>query len=239
VILAIIAGATLGLASCLHCVGMCGPLMSIYIDNDDRGSFVGRRLLLHHTGRIFTYLAMGLFIGAAGDALNIISLGSSVAVMSGAILAFAGVLQLYGSALHLPTPVADIMRKLGRIVATSTNITSRPIRMFAMGVVNGLLPCGVTLTAIMASATIPDVDQRLAFLLSFGVATLPALVGMGMLLSNLGRVWRKRLDSSLAVATVLVGLIVIFRGLSLDVPYLSPRLVVENGVHQHNGCCGK
>jgi hypothetical protein len=38
---------------------------------------------------------------------------------------------------------------------------------------------------------------------------------------------------------LVVGVVVLLRGLSLDVPYVSPKLIASDGEHVHNGCCGK
>ncbi|MBU3698429.1 MAG: sulfite exporter TauE/SafE family protein [Candidatus Kapabacteria bacterium] len=237
--LAIIAGATLGLASSLHCVGMCGPLMSIFVQVNDKGAPLRRRLVLHHLGRVLTYLVLGLCVGAAGDALQIFKLGSSVSILTGTVLIVFAIGQYFGRSPHLPAPMADIMRRIGRFVTTSTAGTPPSFRPVTMGVINGLLPCGVSLTAIISSATIPDLATRAAFLSAFGAATVPALLGFGIVIRRLGRHWTARLNSGLAVATIVVGMLIIMRGLSLGVPLISPHIAVAEDVHVHSGCCGK
>lgn len=232
------AGASLGLASWLHCVGMCGPLMSIFADPKRRGAGVNTSLLLHHVGRISTYVVLGLLVGAASDAMRIVFVGSTVSILSGGLLLLIGVVQIFGGHVSMPDPVARVMRRVG-VVITRRSAKLRVARPLVMGIVNGLLPCGVSLSAIIASATIPDLPHRMIFLASFGLVTVPALVGIGGVLQRLARVWRTRLQSAMAYVMFVVGIVLLLRGLSLDVPYASPKLMAADGAHVHKGCCGK
>jgi uncharacterized protein len=233
-----IAGASIGLASWLHCVGMCGPLMSIFADTNSRSKSLNTALLLHHTGRITTYMMLGLLVGAASDALRIIVVGSAVSMASGALLILFALVHIAGGHLHVPDPLARLMRRLGGTFADAT-ATIPAARPLVLGILNGLLPCGVSLSAVIASATIPDPLLRLVFVASFGIATVPALFGIGKLVLRLAAVWQTRLRSAMTYVMLVVGVVVLLRGLSLDVPYVSPKLIASDGEHAHNGCCGK
>lgn len=234
----LVAGASLGLASWLHCVGMCGPLMSIFVGRNEQGSAASNALVLHHIGRISTYVILGLLVGAASDALRIVVLGSTVSIVSGSLLLLLAVVQIFGGHVSVPGPLARVMRRVGvHITRTSAKLpVARPL---VMGIVNGLLPCGVSLSAVIASATIPDLPLRMIFLASFGIVTLPALIGIGNILRRLATAWQPRLQTTLAYVMLAVGMVVLLRGLSLDVPYVSPKLIASDGAHVHNGCCGK
>lgn len=212
--------------------------MSVFADNRVPGIAARRGLLLHHTGRVLTYLVLALIAGAATDAVRIVVVGSTVSLVVGTLLIVTSLLQLAGIVVHVPGPLAGLLRRLGGKLthAASSLHVSRPL---AMGVVNGLLPCGVSLSAIIAAATIPDVAWRVLFIVSFGLATMPALIGLGEVVRALGQRWKVRTASVLAAVTLLFGTIVLLRGLSLDVPFLSPTLVSSGGTHVHQGCCGK
>jgi len=238
VIEVLIAGASLGLASWLHCVGMCGPLMSIFVGTKSRGAATGNALVLHHVGRISTYIVLGLLIGAVSDALRIVVIGSTVSIVSGVLLVLLALVQIFGGHVRVPEAIARVMRRVG-VHITRASAQLPATRPLVMGIVNGLLPCGVSLSAVIASATIPDLPLRVIFLASFGLVTLPALVGIGNLLRRLASAGQARLQSAMAYVMLVVGMVVLLRGLSLDVPYVSPKLIASDGVHVHNGCCGK
>ena len=235
---AIIAGATLGLATWLHCVGMCGPLLAVFADS--RGADTGLRIgmLAHHAGRVATYIVLGLIVGAAADVLRIIVVGSTVSIIVGSAMIIVAVTQLFGVHFRIPTLAADLLRRAGRRVSSSS-FSIAGVRPFMRGIVNGLLPCGVSLSAIIASATIPNVPLRVLFLTSFGMATVPALFCVGMMLRRLTQAWQERVASAVTVVMLLIGMAVLVRGLALDLPYLSPALTVAQGSHVHSGCCGK
>jgi sulfite exporter TauE/SafE len=95
----------------------------------------------------------------------------------------------------------------GRIAASHPT-TSR----FVGGVLNGLLPCGLTYAAVVMSAASGSAVSAALVMAGFGAGTLPALVG----LSAAARPWavlapRLRLVTPLVVAAA--GLVLLMRGL--------------------------
>jgi len=61
---------TMGLIGSLHCLGMCGPLaLSLPIRHDRLTSKLGGALL-YNLGRVTTYAAAGLLLGAVGQTVS-------------------------------------------------------------------------------------------------------------------------------------------------------------------------
>jgi sulfite exporter TauE/SafE len=86
----------LGLASSLHCLGMCGPIVLSY-----GVALRGPRLAAHaayNAGRVLTYLALGAVAGTAGRGIGLLGqlagLASGARIFAGAAMIFAGVLMI-------------------------------------------------------------------------------------------------------------------------------------------------
>src|SRR5208282_6079320 len=70
--LTLLGGLLLGLASSLHCAGMCGAiassLMFAFAPGEGEAARI-RALMAAHAGRILMYAAAGAILGAAGSTL--------------------------------------------------------------------------------------------------------------------------------------------------------------------------
>jgi sulfite exporter TauE/SafE len=166
-----------GLAGGLHCAGMCGGIVAaLSLSRPPTRPRYALSLLLYHSGRIGSYVLLGVLFGlvggiVAGAPLRMAQQG--VTVVAGAImLVFA--LQVGGfipetrllSAIRLPSsPLRNAAD--GRLSA-----------WLAVGVMNGLLPCGLVYAALaMALAAATPVAGGIVMLL-FGLGTIPPLLGV-------------------------------------------------------------
>src|SRR6056297_3292667 len=85
----------LGLVGSVHCLGMCGPLVTTYADRlDDGGPVSGHEIRQHalfNAGRTLSYALVGTVLGAAGgvlyDVAGLARLGTAV---RGAVGVFVG-----------------------------------------------------------------------------------------------------------------------------------------------------
>lgn len=92
-----------------------------------------------------------------------------------------------------------------------------------LGGLNGLLPCGLVYIACAAAAASGGVSAGIATMLAFGLGTAPTLLTIG-LAGKLVR-WGNplRLRRVVLAGVTLAGVLLIVRGLSLGIPYLSPH----------------
>ncbi|GAB3799609.1 sulfite exporter TauE/SafE family protein [Spirosoma humi] len=199
-----------GLISSLHCVGMCGPLAAALpvgrLERSKRGLAIG----LYHAGRIATYSTLGAFAGTLGFGLHLLGWQRPLAVFSGIVL-LAGSIGRSHWAAGLRWPW------LNRWVTTAFGQRLRQpgwVGFAGLGVLNGLLPCGFTYVALAGTLTTDTPLAGATYMLLFGMGTLPALVGVNTLAVWLTTVGRRRLNWALSLATVVVGLLLIGRGLA-------------------------
>lgn len=208
----------LGLVGSLHCAGMCGPLaLALPSGGTTRVSFVTGRLL-YNAGRIATYTALGLLFGLVGRSL-------ALAGMQRWLSVFAGVAILAG--LFLSTrfatgaPVAKLVVLLKSVFAGLLRRRSL-VSLFALGLINGLLPCGLVYVAAAGAAATGDLATGALHMAAFGAGTLPVMLGIGLVGRRLQVAvqFRKWIPFSVA----LVAALLLLRGMGLGIPYLSPDL---------------
>ncbi len=206
-----------------HCIGMCGPVVAAYsLGEQEKG---WQRHLLFHLGRITTYSLLGAFAGLTGSFLM---LASSIEAIQTAVLVITGfsiVVMGFVNAGWIPvmqkinscSPQLPVIGKILRFFdGTRTAGTYYPL-----GVVFGFLPCGLSYTALLATArasmgSTGRVTAMLTGMLTmflFGIGTAPALLIVGKAAHLVNEKMRKRLYT-------LASIIMIFTGLSFIVSAL-------------------
>jgi sulfite exporter TauE/SafE len=92
-----------------------------------------------------------------------------------------------------------------------------------------LLPCGLVYAAAAVAVTSGGLLGGAADMLAFGLGTVPMMLGIGMFGLRLQFALRSRFQSATPVCLFATGLLLILRGLSLGIPYLSPALTGQGG----------
>lgn len=154
VVLAAIAGAP-------HCLGMCGPFA---------GAAGGRpgHVVAYHLGRIGTYAALGALSGAFGHAVP----GPPwVGLVLAALLLTWFSLVLAGLAPE-PHVLLPGLTRVGARALRTEGLGARVV----LGVVNGLLPCGLVWATLSVAVAAAEPLRGASLLAVFGLATTPALL---------------------------------------------------------------
>lgn len=218
----------LGLLGGLHCAGMCGPLMlALPWNGQTRARFFAGRFL-YQTGRIAAYCALGLVFGLVGRSLLLAGLQQWVSIALGlallAGLAFSPRLLEFGWIVvwvnQLKTLMAGFLRT--RTLAS----------MAVLGSLNGLLPCGLVYAACAGAAATGNALHGAGFMLAFGLGTLPVMLSISLSGHLLPQAVRLKLRYLMPVSIGVLGCLLVLRGLSLGIPYLSPDLTAGAA-----GCC--
>lgn len=222
---AVISGLALGLVSSLHCVGMCGPIALALPVQHRRGGARVAGLLLYHTGRSITYMLLGAVIYLAGRGFLIAGMQQVLSIATGALLLVWALLYFFkwpgarnGGFLLTAQLQTAMMRLMQRDGAAG---------LFLLGMLNGLLPCGMVYIALAASLLLNSFSHTMAYMLSFGLATIPAMLALSLLSATLPMRLRLGFKKLYPYMMVAVALLLILRGLNLGIPYLSPQLVKE------------
>jgi sulfite exporter TauE/SafE len=203
------------LGSLGHCLGMCGPLVTMF-----GIQFKARRLaglpyhLLYHTSRVSVYVLFGALVGGLGSALG---LGDSLGRVAGTISLLLGlgvVLLGLGYLGWLPLGRIEGAGKwLNRAMNWALQQDSSA-RVAALGALNGLLPCGLVYSALLVAASTGGLLMGAAGMAVFGLGTLPALLVVGVGAGALSVRVRQAFVRVAGVLIVIVGVQLVLRGLA-------------------------
>jgi len=211
------AALALGFAGSFHCLAMCGPLV-VGLHAGNRSSIFHR--LLYHTGRISSYAGIGLVMGLGGGAASLLSTERTVAIVAGTLMILTAVLQILSKRGVLP---AKLVRPLSRWISGTVGRLSpqrTPRTAVALGILNGMLPCGLVVSAAVGSVGTGNAVDGAVFMMVFGLGTIPAMLGISFLPAF--RLRSTRMSYVMPVLALILGLLVTVRGMALGIPYVSP-----------------
>lgn len=216
----------MGAVGSLHCIGMCGPLaLSLPIGHRTDGSrlFGGT---LYNLGRVTTYAAMGLILGLAGQTLFSTRWQNALSITLGAIILLYLLIPTRYKASSLfvswaNKPFVKLRTTLGRLFQ-SPKYTS----LFSIGVLNGLLPCGMIYLALSSSLLAGTAAKGSLFMVFFGLGTFPAMLGAVFFGSYFNQQVRGQLRKAIPVFLFIMAALLILRGLNLGIPFISPQLPI-------------
>jgi hypothetical protein len=233
--------AGLGLVGSVHCLGMCGPLVTTYAERLDDGGPVStheiRQQVLFNVGRATSYTAIGVALGAAGgllfDVAGLARLGTAVRGLVGVavglfILAVGLGYLTRGSAVDvaasLPVVGGVFQRISTTLVARIDSWVDGP-GMLALGAMHGLLPCPLLYPAFLyAFATGSAVTGGLS-LAALGLGTIPLVFAYGTAFGSLSPSRRATLHRVLGAVFVVLALVPLSNGLGVfGVPLPKPPL---------------
>ena len=205
----------LGLLTGFHCVGMCGAFVLSYTADD---ASAGRSSYLSHAlygaGKTLSYTLIGASFGLLGGFVAFTPLLRGVAgVLAGAFLIVFGLnmLGLFAPLrrfrLGLPRPLQNF------IYAEEARARHRP---FVIGMLNGLMiACGPLQAMYVMAAGTGNALEGAKMLFAFGIGTLPVLVSFGVLATLISSSVTHRLLRLSGAIVVVLGAVMINRGLIL------------------------
>lgn len=192
----------IGLLGGVHCVGMCGGIVSAFsIGTSGRRPFPvavvtrtswislaadgGLRVFAFNVGRIGSYMTAGALVG---------TLGSVPALINMAALQTAGYWVANLMLVALGLTLMNVWHGLSRIEALGQRAWRlvQPLmrqllpvqnvwQATALGSLWGWVPCGMVYSVLMTALLTGSPLQGALVMLAFGLGTLPLLLSMGLL----------------------------------------------------------
>lgn len=203
----------LGFMGSLHCIGMCGGLITAV--SMSRPGIWWSGLLIYQLGRVTTYALLGMLIGFGGVALDSLEgnlLQRGLTIFAGSLMVIFA-LNLAG---WLPDPLqrftAWTSRKngLGKLARRASE-HARAGSWYTLGLANGLLPCGLVYAALSLALTAGDPRTASLMMFVFGLGTIPAMMLVPSVLQRMTPALR---TSSIRIAAILIigmGIFTMFR----------------------------
>lgn len=230
-----------GLLGGAHCIGMCGPLVTMYAsrmgsadDADYLTSYKVRQHGLFNLGRTISYAVVGAVFGALGgllyvttDSLTAVAdlIRGSVGAGMGLLVIAIGVYYLLGrNAVGGHVPGLGLERVFGVLTNHVDRLAAGP-GIVGLGALHGLLPCPILYPAFLYAFAVGSPTVGFASLAALGLGTMPAVFLYGTVIDTVDPARRRTLHRALGFAFVALGYVLFAHGLmALGVHLPHPEL---------------
>lgn len=192
----------IGIASTLHCLGMCGGIsgaLTFSLPAEVRRSRwrLSGYSLAFGVGRVGSYAMAGGIAGAVGaillqvvsdiQPLQLFARTLAAAVLAGIGLYLAGWFPRFAQLERIGAPVWRRLEPHARRLLP----VSSPLQALLFGAAWGWLPCGLVYSMLIWTLTTGEALQSALLMLAFGLGTLPGVMTAGILTARLAHLARK------------------------------------------------
>lgn len=220
----------IGLFGGAHCLGMCGPLVTMYSEKMESRASRGRDVLTWHEvrqhalfnlGRTVSYAAIGATMGALGafvfGASTVASVGDAVrgvvGVGVGIVIVASGVAYFArGTVVEIPG-TSGVFRRVHDIITDRVADLVNGFGIVGLGAVHGFLPCPLLYPAFLYAFARGSAVEGAFSLAVLGAGTFPTLMLYGLTVRSVGPEHRRALHRVLGVVFVVLGFVTLRMGL--------------------------
>ena len=224
-----------GLLTSFHCIGMCGPIaLALPIKQD---SLVNRifAAMSYNVGRTITYISLGLIFGILGTGFSLAGFQNWISILAGVFMIITIAFPKINRALFKGSGDTRLMK----FVRTNIGIyfqKSSYKSLFIIGILNGLLPCGMVYMALAGALAVGSMGGSMLFMTLFGLGTIPVMLLISMI-GNFATLKLKRIiNKAIPFIVIVIGILFILRGLELGIKYISPlpkMMELDEGTMHH------
>lgn len=219
-----------------HCIGMCGGFVLAYtaakVDAHWSKSRQFLAHLLYSLGRVASYMAVGALFGYLGQKVSFnMSAKGALFIAVGLLMILIG-LSLIGKIRFLNSLESSLAQSsyFGRLIRYALH-SKALASFFFMGVLNGLIPCGLVYFFATAAIVAGSALKGAVVMGVFGVATIPAMLGVGVFSSLVkGSSYRMLVIKIAAVIVMLFGLYTVYKGYIM---ITKPEVVMQKMKKMH------
>ena len=214
----------IGLMTSVHCIAMCGGINVSQCLSENK-KFSGLSPVMYNLGRVVSYTVIGFVLGFAGMFFGTgENLGVS-SIIQGLIKSFAGIYMVI-MGVNMLGFVPQIKRLTFHLPNFIGKFRVKNSQPFVVGLLNGFMPCGpLQSIQLVALATGNPFTGGLS-MFAFSLGTVPLMLGLGSLVSVLGKRFTDRMMTVGAILVTVMGLAMISQGASLTGMIKSENLMV-------------
>ncbi|MDF2986135.1 MAG: hypothetical protein K0R50_1645 [Eubacterium sp.] len=206
-----------GLLTSLHCIAMCGGInLSVCVQyNSGRNTTATEKLkpsLLYNLGRVISYTTVGGIVGAIGSVVSFSGTAKGiVAVVSGIFMIIMGL-----NMLNIFPWLRKLNPRLPKFLGTKIHSSAGGKGPLFVGLLNGLMPCGPLQAMQLYALGTGSFTAGAISMFLFSLGTVPLMFGFGAVSSFLSGKFTKQMLKVSAVLVMVLGLIMMNRGLNLS-----------------------
>ncbi|QIB69676.1 heavy metal transporter [Aminipila butyrica] len=216
----------IGLVTSVHCVAMCGGINLSQCIPRSQGGAGGQGAIatfipafLYNLGRVISYTVIGFILGFVGLLIGGGTGAGLPTVLQGILKLVAGVFMVI-----MGINMLGLFPWLRRFTPRMPQVFARKVQEgkirskspLIVGLLNGLMPCGPlqSMQIVALASGNPFAGALSMFLFSLG--TVPLMLGLGSIVSALGKKFTSKVMTVGAVLVVLLGLAMLSQGFSLS-----------------------
>lgn len=194
-----------GLGGSLHCVGMCGGLVTATCQKSTD-------IFRYQIGRLIGYLILGFFAGVLGKIFTIQASNPKMTLIPGLILGglflFWGIQNYRGKKAEIPMPkfLNRFYTKLWIQLVQKNNNASKA---FFTGLISLFLPCGLLYGVVLGVAAFEHSFHALFTMLFFWLGTLPSMILAPSIVQKILTPFKSKLPKTYAISLIILGLMTI------------------------------
>ncbi len=230
---------TIGLIGSFHCIGMCGPIVvALPLKKHTLISKISGAIL-YNSGRVITYSILGILFGLLGQGIHMAGFQQLTSILLGVAMIISVLFPFFfREKITIGKLFSGFSARL--IVRLRKLFTDRSyFSLLMIGLLNGLLPCGLVYVAIAGAISSGTVLNGALFMMLFGMGTIPLLLIATLASDAIGQRLRRKMQKMVPYFVFLLGVLFILRGMSLGIPFISPtteKLAPHVMVEKKN-CC--
>lgn len=209
-----------GIGSTVHCISMCGPLSVAFLDRSESRWKGG---IFYGLGRLVSYSSIGAVLGVTGKTINRLTYLDGIARFS-AVIAFVILLiiglQLIFPKLQFNTGIIEHFKKpIYPLFSFARKLQNPNIGNFLVGLISGLLPCGVLYPAYTMAFGSGDMLDGMFTMSMFFLGTFPGLYSFGIGYHSLKQKISPKLLPIIGLAIIVFGLISLYYRVGVGKPH--------------------
>lgn len=215
---------------------MCGPIaMMLPVDSHNPAKKV-IQILTYHLGRLSAYASIGLVFGLLGRGLYLAGFQQKMSIFIGVAMILVVVIpERVFAKYNFSKPVFRFISKIKSRLGSQFKNKSYT-SLFTIGFLNGFLPCGMVYVALFGAIAMQNELFGVLYMILFGLGTIPMMSSVVYLNALLSVPVRNKIQKIIPIFAVIIGILFIFRGLGLGIPYISPSdmsLFVQSSPNCH------
>jgi sulfite exporter TauE/SafE/copper chaperone CopZ len=204
----------IGALSSFHCVAMCGGIaLSQSVTTGERLSSLAPGLL-YNAGRVASYTSIGALAGGLGSALQLSAGTRGAITLIAALFMILLGLKMFGIIRSFPSLLAALPKPVRARVSSAAERATKS-GPFAVGLLNGLLPCGPLQSMQLYALGTGSAAAGALAMLWFSLGTVPLMFLFALTATILPRKFMPRMVKASAVLVIFLGTVTLARAASI------------------------